>query len=156
MIEIDIPGRKLYRIHYLVLDVNGTIACDGRLIDGVADRLRRLSRQVKIHLLTADTHGNQENIDKELGLKAHRIRPGDEAEEKAQYIAQLGAESVAAVGNGANDAALLAQAELSLAVLGPEGTSLEALNTADVIVKSINDGLDLFLHPNRLVATLRK
>ena len=139
-----------------VLDVNGTIACDGQLISGVANRLRRLSRQVKIHLLTADTHGKQGDIDKELGLKAYRIRPGNETEEKAQYIIQLGAESVAAVGNGTNDVSMLDQAELSVAVLGPEGTSPVASNTADVIVNSINDGLDLFLHPNRLVATLRR
>ncbi|UCE19179.1 MAG: ATPase P [Gemmatimonadota bacterium] len=134
MITINIPGREPYRIHHLVLDVNGTIACDGRLIMGVADRLRRLSHQVKIHLLTADTHGKQEDIDKELGVTAHRIRLKNEAEEKAQYIMQLGAESVAAMGNGSNDAELLAQAELGLAVLGPEGASPEALNAAVVIV----------------------
>jgi soluble P-type ATPase len=39
--------------------------------------------------------------------------------------------------------------------MGPEGTSTEALRAADVVVMSINDALDLLLHPERLKATLR-
>ena len=35
MIDIDIPGRDHYRLEHLVLDVNGTLALDGNLLDGV-------------------------------------------------------------------------------------------------------------------------
>lgn len=156
MVVFDIPGRKRYQLHHLVLDVNGTLALDGRLLDGVVDRLGQLSTRLKIHLLTADTHGKQAEIDATLGMKAHRIHPGSEAQEKANFIDRLGPESVVAMGNGANDEAMMDRAELSLAVLGPEGLSVETLNKADVVVKNINDGLDLLLHPNRLMATLRK
>lgn len=156
MIEIRIPGRKRYQLRHLALDVNGTIACDGRLIEGVAERLRLLSRQLEIHLLTADTHGKQNEIDAVLGLKAQRVRAGNEAEEKADYVNRLGAESVVAVGNGANDMAMLERAVLSVAILGSEGVSVETLKKADVVVKDINDALDLLLYPNRLVATLRQ
>jgi hypothetical protein len=39
MMDITIPGRGSYHLHHLVLDVNGTIAAGGRLIDGVRHRL---------------------------------------------------------------------------------------------------------------------
>jgi hypothetical protein len=39
MIEIEIPGRGTYRLRYLVLDVNGTIAVAGQLVEGVAGRV---------------------------------------------------------------------------------------------------------------------
>ena len=44
MIRIDIPGRGLIELTDAVFDVNGTIAVDGVLIAGVAERLQRLSR----------------------------------------------------------------------------------------------------------------
>ena len=156
MVTIRIPGKREYTLKHLVLDVNGTIAFDGCLIEGVSDRLRKLSSQLEIHLLTADTHGKQDEIDRELNVKAHRIRTGDEAEEKGHYVLQLGAESVAAVGNGANDVSMMDHAELSIAVLGPEGLSVETLKIADVIVRDINNALDLLLNPKRLLATLRR
>jgi soluble P-type ATPase len=57
MLEIEIPGYKILHLEYLVLDYNGTLACDGQLLPGVEPRLRQLSRQLKIHVLTADTFG---------------------------------------------------------------------------------------------------
>jgi len=38
VLAIDIPGYKELRLAYMVLDYNGTLACDGELIDGVAER----------------------------------------------------------------------------------------------------------------------
>lgn len=35
MIEINIPGRAAYQLEHLVCDVNGTLALDGVLLDGV-------------------------------------------------------------------------------------------------------------------------
>jgi soluble P-type ATPase len=63
---------------------------------------------------------------------------------------------VVAIGNGANDAAMLSTAALGIAVLGPEGTARESIEAADVVVTSIEIGLDLLLNPRRLVATLRR
>ena len=39
MIEIAIPGRPAMRLATALVDFNGTLALDGVLIDGVADRL---------------------------------------------------------------------------------------------------------------------
>ena len=55
MLEIDIPGDKTLCLSFIVLDYNGTIACDGRLLPGVRQRLEELSKSVSIHILTADT-----------------------------------------------------------------------------------------------------
>ncbi|HDS06024.1 MAG TPA: ATPase P, partial [Bacteroides sp.] len=57
MIEIEIPGYKTIHAEHLVLDFNGTLAVDGHLIDGVADQLFRLSADLEVHVLTADTFG---------------------------------------------------------------------------------------------------
>jgi P-type E1-E2 ATPase len=156
MIEIEVPGRGTYRLKHVVLDVNGTIAVDGRLVEGVAKRVAELRRSVEVHMLTADTRGRQQVIDAQLGMQAARITPQDEAAQKASFVRELGGESVCAVGNGANDAGMLREAELAIAVLGEEGLAVETLNAADAVVPSVTVALDLLLKPLRLMATLRR
>jgi len=156
MIELNIPGRDNIRLAYLVLDVNGTLAKDGRLLEKVAKPLAGLRDRLTIHLLTADTYGKQDNIDLMLGMKATRIATGQEREQKSEFVRQLGAESVIAIGQGANDAAMLKAAAIGVAVLGDEGLAVEALLSADVLMPTIYDALQLLEFPTRLVATLRR
>jgi len=156
MIELNIPGRDNIRLAYLVLDVNGTLAKDGRLLEKVAKPLAGLRDRLTIHLLTADTYGKQDNIDLMLGMKATRIATGQEREQKSEFGRQLGAESVIAIGQGANDAAMLKAAAIGVAVLGDEGLAVEALLSADVLMPTIYDALQLLEFPTRLVATLRR
>jgi soluble P-type ATPase len=73
VIEFIIPGRGAYKLEHLVMDVNGTLAIDGHLMDGVAGKVASLRNGLTIHLLTADTHGKQTVIDQQLGLIAVRI-----------------------------------------------------------------------------------
>jgi P-type E1-E2 ATPase len=156
MIEVEIPGFTRFHFAHLVLDVNGTIAKDGQLIQGVAELLASLGSRLNIHLITADTHGNQEQIDRQLSLTAIRIPMQDQAMAKLKYIEQLGFDKVAALGNGANDAAMLEKAALGICVIGPEGSAVQALLNADVVVPDICAGLELLVHPKRLIATLRQ
>jgi len=156
MIKLDIPGRGAFQIEHLFLDVNGTLAVDGNLIEGVAERLKTLSEQVEVIVLTADTHGRQAAIDALLGMSATRITPGSESEQKAAAVEKRGAKASIAIGNGGNDAGMLAAAAISIAVLGPEGLNSAALRAADIVVTSPLDALDLLLNPRRLVATLRR
>jgi P-type E1-E2 ATPase len=156
MIELNIPGRGLISVEYLVSDVNGTLAVDGQLIDGIAHLLNALRDRLEIHLLTADTHGRQELIDHQLNLKAVRIQPGNESQQKAEYVKRLGAEHVVALGQGANDAGMLNAAAIGICVLSAEGVAIEALYAADVLASNIYTALDLLEKPVRLVATLRK
>ena len=154
MIEIDIPGKGLLRLEHAVFDVNGTLALDGELLPGVAERLAALGERLTLHMLTADTHGRQVEIDAALGFSATIVSRG--SVEKAAYVLSLGGERVAAIGNGANDTHMLQAAGLSIAILGPEGLAFDALKNADVVVASILDALDLLLKPDRLRATLRR
>ena len=156
MIELNIPGRGLISLEYLVSDVNGTLAIDGQLIDGIPRILNALRDRLEIHLLTADTHGRQELIDRQLNLQAVRVQPGNESQQKAEYVKRLGAEHVVALGQGANDAGMLNAAALGICVLSTEGVAIEALLAADVLASNIYAALDLLEKPVRLVATLRK
>jgi soluble P-type ATPase len=156
MIEIDIPGFRTYRLHHLVLDVNGTLAKDGQLLEGVLGLLGELRTRLDIHLVTADTHGTQEKLDKLLGLKSVRIPVQNQVKAKLDYIQQLGLNKVVAVGNGANDAAMVEHAALGIVVIGPEGAAVESLIKAKVVVSDIRTALELLLYPKRLVATLRR
>lgn len=156
MIAINIPRRGALEITNLVLDLNGTIALDGQVLPGVAERLAALSTALTVHLVTADTQGQAAQSAERLGLQLHRIVPGDEAGQKRDLVAQLGPTETVAIGNGANDAGMLAAAVLGIAVLGPEGLATTALSAADVLVGRIEDALDLLLRPQRLIATLRR
>ncbi|NPV66278.1 MAG: HAD hydrolase family protein [Anaerolineae bacterium] len=154
MIEIDIPGKETLRLEHAVFDVNGTLALDGELLAGVAERMAALGERLTLHMLTADTHGRQAAIDAALGFQATIVSRG--SVEKAAYVLSLGGQGVVAIGNGANDTHMLQAAALSIAVLGPEGLAFEAIKSADVVTGSILDALDLLLKPDRLRATLRR
>ena len=156
MIELTIPGRGPLRVQHLVMDVNGTLAVDGMLVDGVARRLSALRDRLEIHLITADTHRRQDAIDFALHTTALRLLPGGEALQKAEYVRGLGAESVAAIGQGANDAAMLETAALGICVMSVEGVAAETLHAADLLLPDINSALDIFEKPLRIIASLRK
>lgn len=154
MIEFEIPNRGHYTIHHVVFDVNGTLATDGNMTDDVPQLIQALREYVDVHLLTADTHGKQHFIDEQLGMKAHIIMHG--AEEKAGIVREIGGDVVVAIGNGTNDVPMMEEACLSIAVLGREGLSTQALRVADVLVQDVRDAINMLLNPDRLRATLRR
>ncbi len=157
LIELDIEGFRGLRLAHLVLDVNGTLALDGDLLPGVSERVGVLRDAVDVQLLSSDTYGRLEDVAATLEIAATRLEPGkDEAEQKADFVRALGAGEVVAVGNGVNDAAMLETASLGIAVVGPEGLAASALESADVVTVGIQDALDLLIHPQRLLATLRR
>ncbi len=156
MIELNIPGRGLVQLEHLVCDVNGTLALDGQLLDGLARDLTALRDRLELHLLTADTHGRQTVIDQQLGLQAVRVQAGQEAAQKADYVRQLGAHHVVAIGQGANDAEMLKAAALGICVLSREGAAGETLLAADLVTPDIFSALELLEKPLRIVASLRK
>jgi P-type E1-E2 ATPase len=156
MIELNIPGHGLIQIEHLVSDVNGTLAVDGKLPEGLVRQITTLRDRLTLHLLTADTHGKQHIIDQQLNTKAVCIEPGGEAEQKAEYVRQLGAERVIAIGQGANDAAMLKTAVIGIGILSEEGIAVETLMAADLIAPDIHAALALLENPLRLVASLRK
>lgn len=156
MLTYDIAGRGVLHLSTLVLDLNGTVALDGKIISGVADRVKALQeRGLSGYLLTADTRGRGAETAEALDLSLHRLHSGSERAQKRAFVEHLGADRVVAVGNGANDAEMLQAAAVGIAVLGTEGTATPALLAADVVVQDICTALDLLLKPQRLIATLR-
>ena len=156
MIEVDVPGWRRLRLGTLVLDLNGTVAVDGRLLP-VHSSVAELQKRLDVCLLSADTHGTLEAVAAELGVRAVRLQPGGgESQQKAKFVRELGPDSVVAVGNGANDVGMLEIAGLSLAVLGDEGCAVGAIQVSDLLVGSADEALELLLQTQRLVASLRR
>lgn len=152
----DVPGRGVLVLSIVVLDLNGTIAVDGQVLAGVAERVQALREAgFACYLVTADTRGRAQATAEALDLTLQRLDAGHETEQKQAFVEQLGAARVAAVGNGANDAGMLRAAAVGIAVIQAEGASAAALQTADIVVPDIRAALDLLLEPQRLIATLR-
>jgi soluble P-type ATPase len=155
MLRVDIPGFGLLRIEHLVLDYNGTLALDGRLLPGVRPRLRVLARLLEVHVVTADTFGTVRRALRGVPCRTAVLGARRQDRAKRDYVRKLGADRSACIGNGRNDRLMLRAARLGIAVLQAEGAAVQAIMAADVISPSVADALDLFLHPLRLTATLR-
>jgi len=155
MINISIPGWRELRLAHLVLDYNGTLACDGRLIEGVSPLLVVLAAQLEVHIVTADTFGSVERMFAGTSYRIYKLPAGNEEQGKLRYVRDLGVESVVCIGNGRNDRLMLKAAALGVAVQQREGLALDALLAADLVTPGIVDALELLLYPLRLVATLR-
>lgn len=154
--RIDIPDWGSVDIENIVIDLNGTIATDGRVPLEVKERINSLSDQANIYILTADT---QETANEEiLGMNAELIKiPGEDSKQrKFDFLKTLNLEMTVVIGNGSNDQLILKETALGIAVLGDEGVSVSAIKSADIVVKNIQNALDLLLKPKRLIATLRE
>jgi soluble P-type ATPase len=155
MVRLEIPGFGLVELEHLVSDFTGTLSEDGALVKGVRERFSRLSRDLRVHILTADTFGRAvkelEGVDCTLHILAG---PGHDLQ-KEEYVRSLGPEKVVAMGNGINDRRMLSLARVGIAVCLREGCAADALKGADLMVTSALDALDLLLEPRRLLATLR-
>jgi len=155
MLILKVPGWKELKLEHLFLDYNGTLALDGGVLDGVRERLRSLASSTSIHVLTADTFGSVGAELDGLDLDVVIVPASRQAEAKAERLRELGADISVAIGNGRNDARMLRDAALGIAVLQTEGACAQTLTAADVVCASIQDALDLLLHPLRLAATMR-
>lgn len=155
MISVSIPGWGDLDIEYLVIDYNGTVAFDGKPKEGVKELMEKISRYIKLFIITADTYSNIDNEGTTIGFRIIKVGKDASGKEKARIIRELGPEKVVAVGNGNNDALMLKEAALGIGVIGEEGCANALIKEADLVVKNVVDALNIILHPERLVATLR-
>jgi soluble P-type ATPase len=156
MLRMEIPGRGEYDIACLVLDMNGTIATDGRISGKVRDKINLLAKRLKVYILTADTRGDAEARLGRTQAELMRLDEGEEASQKQRFVREIGPEKTIAVGNGFNDHLMVQEAALGIAVIGREGAARETIANADVVVNDMLDALDLILKPLRHRATLRR
>ncbi len=155
MQELTIPGFGSLRLKHLVLDYNGTLACDGHPLPGTRERVHQLSFNLNVFVITADTFGQVDHIlaDWDCGLRI--LATEDQAQEKLAFIEELDQGACACLGNGRNDRLMLQAAGLGVAVMLQEGVAPEALQNSDIMAPGILPALDLLLHPQRLKASLR-
>ncbi len=155
MLEIDIPGRQTLRLKHVVLDYNGTIACDGALIAGVKENMTALADKLQVHVLTADTFGNVHDNLAGIDCRLSILAPDAQDVGKLNYIKALGIDHVVCVGNGRNDLLMLKEAALGVVVILQEGAAAGTVAAADIVCSDIVSALQLLQHPLRLIATLR-
>lgn len=155
MIIYKIPGRDDIEIENIVFDYNGTIAVDGRLLEGVMDLLSELEKHVNIYILTADTYGTVEKECRNIGGKVLTFPKENAGEFKKRIVKNLGGEKSICVGNGFNDIDMFKEAIISIAVIEGEGASTKLLLNADIVTRSIIEAIEIILNKNKLKATLR-
>ena len=154
--EIEIPGRGIIKIKNLLLDYNGTIACDGKVIPSVKEKIEAINKKgIKVHLVTADTHGTARNECANMPIEIQIFDNSNAAENKREIPEKLGAENCICIGNGFNDGQMFEACSISIVVMGTEGCSAKSLVKADIVCKNIEDAFDLILKPSRMIATLR-
>lgn len=139
-----------------MLDYNGTLAIEGRLIAGVKARLARIATLLRVHVLTADTFGKARRALRGVDCTLTILRAGGEDRAKAAYVRRLGAKRVACIGNGRNDRLMLRAAALGIATVQAEGAAAGSVAASAIVVTDIRHALDLLLKPRRLIATLRR
>ncbi len=155
MIQISVPGFGSLELEHLVMDYNGTMACDGEFYSTARELVEQLSRDLKIHVITADTFGKAAAQLKDLPVKLTIMGKENQDKGKLEYIENLGLDSCICIGNGRNDALMLKRAKIGIALLQEEGAAVITVTSADILCRNIKDALELFTKSGRLIATLR-
>ena len=155
MIIYEIPGRESIEIENVVFDYNGTIAVDGKLIDGVGDLFLELEKYANIYILTADTYGSVVEQCKAIPGKVLTFPKENAGESKKDIVKKLGKKKTMVVGNGFNDIPMFEEGILSIAVIEGEGTSGKLLSQADIVARNVLEAIDIILSKNKVKATLR-
>lgn len=155
MVDLDIPGFGHIRLEHLVSDFTGTLSVDGRLMPGVKEHLNRIAESLQIHILTADTFGMAKAELETVKCDIHILTGDNHDVQKQSYVNDLVPDKVITFGNGNNDRLMLKAARIGVAVCLNEGCAIDAITSANILVTSTIDALDLLLHPKRLKATLR-
>jgi len=156
MITIQRPGQKPLEIEFILIDFEGTLASDRRVHPKAKDKINLLSKQTKIYILTKGEKEVVEESLKRVKAEIYYLTEGEASQRKLDLLRQLGATRTVAIGNGVDDIPMIEEAGLGICVIGKEGTSVEAMKKADVVVSNVLDALDFLLKPLRQKATLGK
>jgi soluble P-type ATPase len=133
------------------VDFGAVIAGKREIVEGLRkEKYVDLAEEYDIELV----HGSaRSELARVLGASFLRSRTGAD---KLAYVQRLGPAGTAAIGNGANDAAMMEAVALGVVVVGPEGAAPQTVRAADVLCASVLDALRLLRDPQALAATLRR
>lgn len=138
----------------IILDLNGTLAVNGKLVDGVKERLSKLKELgYTIYLFTGDQRGNAALLAAEIGIVLQKATSSDEKEELSL---KLNSEKTVAIGNARIDIGTFKHSKVRIATVQAEGIHVEILKHVDILTTSINDALDILINPDTFNATMRK
>ena len=153
--ELNIPEYGQYKIKNLVFDYNGTLAEGGKVEAKNLAKLKEMTKDFNVYVITADTYGTVEKMFEGTPVKVDIISRENGSKDKESLVEELGREETIAIGNGYNDRLMLKAAALGFCIAGPEGASTKAIMASDVVLKSIEDFFMLIKEPKGLIATLR-
>jgi len=159
MINIDIPGFGQRKISRVISDYSGTLTFAGLLGQDVRDRLLRLTEMLEVHILTSDTYGTAQRELGNLPVTLQLLHGTEHDRQKRAYVLGLDPQHVAAFGNGNNDRLMLQTVReangLAIVVDNGEGSAVESVLAANLVIHGAVNALDLLLDINRSKATLR-
>ena len=138
----------------IILDLNGTLAVNGIIVDGVKERIQKLKQLgYEVYLFTGDQRGNAAAQAAKLGIKVKKAISSDE---KEKLTKELETEKTVSIGNARIDIGAFKPCALRIGTLQGEGIHTEILEHIDLLVPSVNNALDLLIDPNIFNATMRK
>lgn len=155
MKKIKVPGFKEIVAENLIMDYNGTLAKNGKILDGVIDKLRDIKEDLNIYILTADTFGTVHSQFENTNIKIIVVDSEDSSISKRAAVESLGVDNSICIGNGYNDIEMMQVATLSIGIAQEEGMSGKLFLYSDMVFVSILDALDSIINPDRIIATLR-
>lgn len=155
MILYEIPGKGNIVVENIVFDYNGTIAVNGKLIDGVKELINELAKYAKVYILTADTYGTVEKECIHIDAEVLTFPKENVGTSKKEIVRNLGGDKTICLGNGYNDILMFEEAILSIAIVEGEGACGKLLSKADIVTRSIEEGIKMLLNKNMVKATLR-
>lgn len=150
----EVPGAGQLDIKTIILDLNGTLSVGGVVPDGVKERLDQLKQKgLSVLFFTGNTRNDADELADTLGIEWKLAK---NAEDKKNLALELDPDTCASIGNGLIDHELMKTVKLRIVTLQAEGVHVQTLLSADIVIPTILDALDLFIDEQRLIATLRK
>jgi len=154
MIAIYRPGQDPLEIEFILLDFEGTLAADRRVHPKAKDKINLLSKRTKIYILTKGEKEPAEETLRKVKAEMVHFPEGESAQGKLNLLRQLPPARTVAIGNGADDTMMIEEAGFGICVISKEGTTVETMKKADLVVSNVLDALDFLLKPLRQKATL--
>jgi soluble P-type ATPase len=154
MIAIQRPGRKPLEIENLLVDFEGTLAMDGRVHPKSKDKMNLLAKRINLFVFTTGENAVASERLKKVHAEIVCLNEGEASRQKLDLLRQLGPGKTVAIGNGADDTAMIEEAGFGICVIGKEAAAGETLRRAHLVVTHVHDALDFLLKPLRQKATL--
>ena len=136
--------------------VYAALALSDQVRESSAKVVRTLQRRgIEIHMLTGDNEVSAQRTARETGIR--HVRSHVLPEDKVRYVADLQAAGkiVAMVGDGINDSAALAQADLGIAMGGGSDIAIHAAQVT-IVSSDLSRIPDLIRLSRRTVAVIRE